>query len=142
MCDCPEIQETWKLKQGDWTAFPMTGVISIKHIDEDDDYYSPKKVKTIKRYNTWLPRQDQIQEMVGTYHNDKSGRCFCWVCTMGRFNGFLEEHINQEFEQEIECFNKQKDFQVFSMEQLWLAFYMYEKHKKTWDGKEWIKEEK
>jgi len=26
-----------------------------------------------------------------------------------------------------------------SMEQLWLAFYMHEKHKKIWDGKKWKK---
>ena len=32
------------------------------------------------------------------------------------------------------------DIRKGSMEQLWLAFYMYEKHGKTWDGKKWDKE--
>ncbi len=26
-----------------------------------------------------------------------------------------------------------------SGEQLWLAFYMYEKHSKSWDGEKWVK---
>ncbi len=31
-------------------------------------------------------------------------------------------------------------FGIMSAEQLWLMFYMHEKHKKIWDGKEWKEE--
>ena len=108
-CDCPEIQEKWN---------PNIYDFAVKR----EGYH--KLIPTIKIHNKFyyifLPRQDKIQEMCGTYHNDKNGRWFCWICTMGRFNRFLEGFINQDFEHEIECFNKHKDFKMPSMEQLCL----------------------
>ena len=70
------------------------------------------------QYETiWLPRQDQLQEMVedGEFANNqawyKLGKFYAWVRDVGRYN----------FE---------------SMEQLWLAFVMKE-NGKTWDGEDW-----
>lgn len=73
----------------------------------------------------WLPRQDQLQEMVKAhlwelnfkysqwlYHTDETGCDF---------------HIQ----------HRHLDFT--SMEQLWLAFVMKEKYDKIWDGKDWVK---
>ncbi len=138
MCNCPEIQDKWFIKDGDWVGSEH-GVVSINHINEDNKYYSSVKFQLIREDNIWLPRQDQIQEMIGTYHDDKNGRWFCWVCTMERFNRFLAGFINREFEHEIECFNKPREFKMASMEQLWLAFHMSEKYKKIWDGEKWSK---
>ena len=72
----------------------------------------------------WLPRQDQLQEMVsvpiGTFNDN--------------FWTILEDlrdwgHNYAEFQQWI----------PLSMEQLWLAFVMNEKYNKVWNGEDWVK---
>lgn len=74
--------------------------------------------------STWLPRQDQLQEMVsvpiGTFNDN--------------FWTILEDlrdwgHNYAEFQQWI----------PLSMEQLWLAFVMNEKYNKVWNGEDWVK---
>ena len=65
----------------------------------------------------WLPRQDQIQEMF----NWKAGSL------IDRFHWFLFEA------------NHPMKWDVFSMEQLWLIYYMHEKHNLIWDGEKWKK---
>ena len=63
----------------------------------------------------WLPRQDQLQEMVNLEPTP---------LLLSRFHGwFKNEVINRK------CLE--------SMEQLWLAFVMKEKYGKTWDGETW-----
>jgi len=112
MCDCPEIQ-------GESVTPPYP-----------NDYYARRKHGAI-RYGyqlltsdiidndyTWLPRQDQIQEM------------------MGDFDKMLP------MLPQLERLDKACGEQFTSMEQLWLAFYMLEKHKKTWDGQEWVAQKK
>lgn len=68
-------------------------------------------------YDIWLPRQDQLQEMLrGKYDI----RTMCWD-----FNGFLggrRAGYSMKFN---------------SMEQLWLAFVMLEKYNKIWNGMDW-----
>ena len=96
-----------------------------------DYYYSKDKkhvfilsessfINTIEKYLekfTWLPTQEQLQEMVKKRH----------------------------------IYYLIKDFQIFqvkhtvglhigNMNELWLAFVMYEEYNKIWTGKEWIKE--
>lgn len=62
----------------------------------------------------WLPRQDQLQEILGNYE----------FCTK-----YYYDHI---------AFNKDTNFRIFrSMEQVWLAFVMKERFKKIWDGEDW-----
>ena len=85
MCDCPEIQSQ--------THFYEHGLRG--------NFFNG---------NVWLPRQDQIQEMIGDF--DK-------VLPM----------LPQ-----LERLDKACGEQFTSMEQLWLAFYMSKKHKKTWKG--------
>lgn len=67
----------------------------------------------------WLPRQDQLQEMVYAQGNN--------------IDTNLAEAISQFYH-----FSMDKYRQSFtSMEQLWLAFVMREKYSKVWDGEEW-----
>ena len=89
MCDCEEIQEG--------TAYLLDG----------SDFRTPNGI--------WLPRQDQLQEMV-SYIGDT------WVIEQ-YFHNYLHSIYTHE----------RKD----SMEQLWLAFVMKEKHNKVWDGDKW-----
>jgi len=69
--------------------------------------------------NIWLPRQDQLQEMIfcteGTY--DKL------PTKVFAFSDYWEENGIPIM------FN--------SLHQLWLAFVMKEKYSKTWDGENW-----
>ena len=65
----------------------------------------------------WLPRQDQIQDMLdNNYHPDNLEKILGY---------FLD-------------FTRQNPMKFNSYEQLWLAFYMKEKHNLTWSGKEWV----
>ena len=74
-------------------------------------------------YCIWLPRQDQLQEMLIKSKN--------WG---------VQWHLALDYlklwKEETKAYNK-----FTSMEQLWLAFVMREKYDKIWNGKDWIKEE-
>ena len=70
----------------------------------------------------WLPRQDQLQEMV-TYIGGR------WVVEQ-YFHNYLHSIYTHDRAGE------DKD----SMEQLWLAFVMREEYGKIWNGKTWVKE--
>jgi hypothetical protein len=67
----------------------------------------------------WLPRQDQLQEMIKTESN---------------FDLIKEFRDWQMEDKKIKI-----DWLLnWSMEQLWLAFVMKKKYGNTWDGKEWV----
>ena len=71
----------------------------------------------------WLPRQDQLQALVSTLHNQETT---LWLC--------------ERFNRSIQGYAKEPIYQL-SMEQLWLAFVMHEKYQKQWDEEkeEWTK---
>ena len=113
MCDCPEVQHAKTSTERDGYSFH----VNLPHPKYGDEF---KRV-------TWLPRQDQIQEMMIDFAMDES--IYNWKChtpTMKLFSLFV-----------IFCEVNGAKYETF--EQLWLAFYMYEKHKKTWNGEKWIK---
>ena len=67
----------------------------------------------------WLPRQDQLQEMVGGFEA-----------------GFIDWYA---WLRNIYPETKSPFVRLFtSFEQLWLAFVMKEKHGKVWSGEEWV----
>lgn len=70
--------------------------------------------------HVWLPRQDQLQEMLNWSLDDS---------TLG-----MSDFLYRLEGKATIC------SQFASWEQLWLAFVMKEKYGKTWDGEEWIKE--
>ena len=140
MCDCPEIQGEWDSQEGDYTFFRdhrqrPTTIVGV--YDGSPWALLPRDVN----YG-WLPRQDQIQEMVGekifaglvTFDNNDIGERISYLS--GRFDNFVKYHGRKVIPTGK---NTAKATYLFlSMEQLWLAFYMYEKHKKIWDGEKWI----
>lgn len=71
--------------------------------------------------NVWLPRQDQLQEMVG----EKSEVML------------LEYILCFVFDTKKHWWRTEYTKQFDSMEQLWLAFVMKEKYNKIWIGDEW-----
>lgn len=70
----------------------------------------------------WLPRQDQLQEMIG----------------VGLDSFYMLWH---EYEVFASCITPEWADNLDSMEQLWLAFVMKEKYNKVWVNDEWVKRE-
>ncbi len=129
MCDCEEIQsqrkrisewdgKLWMFNEGgDFiTNAKLARLGSERATRATSGKNSPKLV--------WLPRQDQLQEMVDNVptYIEKLGNIFRAV----RDFKLTERHWAE------------KDFPFTSMEQLWLAFVMKEKYSKVWDGQKWL----
>jgi len=76
----------------------------------------------------WLPRQDQLQEMVEIKDKLRSPLHILFFA----FRAFVQngdEDAWWDFRDEYKSF-----------EQLWLTFVMQEKYEKKWDGEAWIKQ--
>ena len=102
-----EIQEIWD---------------KISPIYNEKDFMIWDRLLTPKRL-TWLPRQDQLQEMM---LDEKEPDLDFWY-----WNEIMGEWANDGFPI---LYYKIK---IASMEQLWLAFVMKEKYNKVWDGELW-----
>ena len=107
MADCPEIQDLWKPQCGDryaiwdgtWQDYVFVG---------DGDL-----IKLDKTGKVWLPRQDQLQEMLGNM--EKTLPLFYhWGRTLEPFIAYAD-----------------------SWEQLWLGLVMKENFGKVRTGQEW-----
>jgi hypothetical protein len=135
MCEkAVEIQEARIKQRGDY-YFHVTNLYILESVDPRDKqmlyiinlgYADDRSVEFTEP--TWLPRQDQLQEILeATYDLVNLFIAFTdWA--KGTLAG---EHGNRYKESELEGkFN--------SMEQLWLAFVMSEKFNKVWNGKEWV----
>lgn len=80
----------------------------------------------------WLPRQDQLQEMVrisSQSHNVLRLAHRFWFF-VNRSPLISRAKYTPDWAKTIEQFT--------SMEQLWLAFVMQEKYGKIWNGEDWI----
>ena len=104
MCkEATEIQEQWQ-------------------IDEQHDFY--KIVDTDKEHGgllIWLPRQDQLQDMIGPY--------IVAYTLFGIWKKKPQYHVGKK---------PFYPFNIFtSLEQCWLAFVMRERYSKKWTGKTW-----
>ena len=80
---------------------------------------------------TWLPRQDQLQEMIDQQQRD-------WVNVLEMFTlyAFYGDNTYTLGGTPV-YYGMGIPHNVFSMEQLWLAFVMKEKFNKTWNGEAW-----
>ena len=109
MCDCPEIQDM-RAEYSDLQNF----VYSIRQepVEIADTKCFPLK-------EVWLPRQDQLQEML------EEG----FDIIFGDFYRFAS--AEKEGHDEV--------LKYKSYEQLWLAFVMWEKHRMSWTGSEWVR---
>ena len=107
---------------GDWTDL---GVV----IDADITNGS-----AIKRKVIWLPRQDQLQEMI-------TSQDFANYAVIRPNEPPLIDNLLSAFEQF--CHHQPWQGKPHgidhrpTMEQLWLAFVMHEKYAKSWDGNDW-----
>ena len=106
MCDCEEIQKLWSGKQGDFHKYFGISAIATLHTNFEPTW--------LRKHSIWLPRQDQLQEMVD--------------------GGFT----HQSFERFYHWYQSGICQYPSSMEQLWLAFVMKEKFDKTREGDKWV----
>jgi len=122
MSDCPEIQEKWWADVGDF-YFIRDRLCRPTNVV---DVYDGKGYALLPRDANygWLPRQDQIQEMMGDLLSKRVEYQQCCYCLVERAYRFADsDFCNLPIGS--------------SMEQLWLAFYMWEKHKKIWGKNGW-----
>lgn len=117
MCDCPEIQDQWKPRQGDVFTKRSDWQPKFHLYMCNVEEWTPRKQDL--RFYIWLPHQGQIQEMLGMAND----------ILLDNFNEFLSCYFSRIAIREN-----------FSMEQLWLMFYMHKNHNKIWDGENWVKE--
>ena len=126
MCDCEEIQS--QAIYVVYNFFIDAKTLALRFSDITDyDYMKTMNALHTEREYLWLPRQDQIQEM---FELPPIGDERFQVITPF---GFAYKLYN--FAEEIR--NPNKKYPYGSMEQLWLAFYMDEKHNKQWDKNKW-----
>jgi len=123
-----EIQELWKPEAGDWTLSHRDGVKPLDSITISLAGLTPFGANgaRIRSDMIWLPRQDQLQEMVCSDIRiliDSFVDCFNGIACIKLSSGMKNSGLHII------------DFD--SMEQLWFAFVMHEKHGKKWDGEEW-----
>ncbi|KKM71280.1 hypothetical protein LCGC14_1432190 [marine sediment metagenome] len=122
MCDCPEIQENRPEHGGDFFHehgwFDCTPQI---YCDCRKGEFDSRHFKT--NY-VWLPRQDQLQGMVAPESKETELYPIAKL-----LNGFFDFTKAYKFGEHAP-----------TMEQLWLAFVMKEKHGKVWNGTEWKEE--
>lgn len=76
-------------------------------------------IDTIETHYIWLPRQDQLQEMLPNYDLDS---------------------LEVKFHLWLNDINYSSNSELKSFEQLWLAFVMKEKFNKYWDNEksDWV----
>ena len=126
-----EIQDIWNKKYGDYVSIedaPMYGKVSIiidsfiRNKEEGRKWYAGKPDFNVqcKGICTWLPRQDQLQDMLNDIFMDPTPRKLTY-----EFWDWIASTSPK--------YNK-------SMEQLWLAFVMHEEYNKIWNGSKWVKQ--
>ena len=121
MCDCPEIQGMWEYNYGDWYFRMYYGTSKWRRIYVNQCIGGLSGGERIERKSLWLPRQDQLQEMVLKYwwEDEQPGNNISVM--LQKFDWWLNDT----------CPNNP------SMEQLWLAFVMKELYQKLWTGTGW-----
>jgi len=118
MCESSKVlQKQWKPDFGDFFVSMSLGLTSPCQPIVSDLEKKKTYLKTIKA--VWLPRQDQLQEMVIEKYATP------WDLAIAFSNVLMGDNASY--------------FDNFdSMEKLWLAFVMLEKYKKKWKDGEWV----
>jgi len=118
MCEGAKvIQKQWDPDFGDFFVSMSLGLTSPCQTIASDLEKKLSYLKTIKAI--WLPRQDQLQDMVIEQYATP------WDLAIAFSNVLMGDNASY--------------FDNFdSMEKLWFAFVMLEKYKKQWKDEEWV----
>ena len=115
------IQKNWNPSVGDVVAFSVYGQKGRSTDIIVKNGVIVTNSHGIFREGYWLPKQDQLQEMSNNWDAPASYNKLIGTVAYITMNTKYYKKFN-------------------SMEQLWLAFVMKEKCRKTWNGKEWGEE--
>ncbi len=144
--DCPEIQEG-KVHDGVGGTWVSDEVILCTYGDVGSYYYVHDTIATRKcpqcgheeehiesTHSIWLPRQDELQAMyLKTLSVDEQESSNVMVVMLDDFRDWV---LN-------DCTGLEWSYgKRVSMEQLWLAFLMRDKHNKVWVNDKWVMEGK
>ena len=127
-----EIQKDWKPVDGDYCGHDNEGeyIWGNWECPAQSCIVAVSKEKPVEWWLNWLwlPRQDQLQGMIGDspYNNIQNAM---WSIL----------HDLHEYAFTPNMFH---DFIPTTMEQLWLLFVMRGKYGKVWNGDDWVKETK
>ena len=123
MCErAMEIQVLWRPHMADWYYNKIGHIDWVrvdrhptgKHLDDLDIDYN-EEINFI-----WLPRQDQLQEIVGS-------------SSYNTFYELVQEMTMYEF---LDSWKPVKDED--SIEMIWLHYVMLKKYNKTWHDENWV----
>ena len=117
MSDHPLIQEQWKPKEGDVYIGKESRFFSI-YAGACTDYINSDEV--------WLPRQEDIQLKLVKKYDHPSTMIMYFSLFVNNKEMFEGLYGDSRF-----------TLSLASQEQLWLAFYMHEKHKLKWEDGKW-----
>lgn len=93
-------------------------------------------VPCFKDEKVWLPRQDELQDILKATHLTNPYNLVSFLWNVLNEDKSCPEEVSCE-----ECIKESMYWRNFkTMEQLWLAFVMYEKYNKSWNGKKWVEE--
>jgi len=130
MCEkAEEMQKAWK--PVDWDRFiyknDKTVGMGCGHIKS-----------YMKVWYVWLPTQEQLQEMMTELSNEHFFKNFPKNYIPQKDEYVFPIHLLWWFSQWV-VFQKRAETKECSLNELWLAFVMYEKYHKIWTGEKWVK---
>jgi len=122
MCEKAVEIQALKPTKFDWLGNCYFGTTHF-HSENEPSLFGTVGFKLANVDAVWLPRQDQLQEMVvklgGTLESLLTD--FIDFCQLMSDDGTYVTYV----------------YCCASMEQLWLAFVMKEKYNKVWNGEDW-----
>ncbi len=127
MCENWDLQSDRVAQIGDYYVY------SIRSGKDGEPFVVTKEYLYDPNYYTWLPRQDDLQEMILT---KKEGWFITFDYDYGKNYKFT---YDKEIRSAKEIKNERSDFYFDSLEKCYLALVMKEKHGATWMGTEWDK---
>lgn len=117
MCDCPEIQDRWKPKQGDKIILPSKGEYG------DDVIITASLGDSIVIVNCGVPYE--ISQVI---HIPRIEDVLEWLLEKGYFDSWYEAG------ESVACGYYSYDMAIKG----WLAMAMHLEHSKTWNGEAWV----
>ena len=114
MADCPEIQG----QKPQWLDGEF---VALRGVDTEAEQAGEWLMHPDPRF-VWCPMQHQLQEMVGFESSEQTEGPMWYLITMTKF--IID--------------TRHSGPPLADFKELWLAYYMHEKHNKIWTGEAWI----
>lgn len=127
----------WEMIQCLTSGLSVKDYITVSDLEGSHIY---NMEEFFKHRHVWLPRQDQLQDMLKEEirHNHRNTLAYVKVKAP---EGFIDLCLEYTFHNFVDEEEQYFDYVAFnSIEQFWLVFVMSKKYKKRWNGSDWIAE--